>query len=55
MFVTICGGIHFCYGDQLKCDFLYVNFHVVFKLKNLYNSKHTDHIMKQQNDTGIVM
>ena len=48
MFLTLCGGIHLCYRDQLKCDFVYVNFHV-----NQYDSLYTCQVTSLDNSNTI--
>ena len=49
MFVTLCGGIHLCYGDQLKCDFGIVN----FLFKNQYDSLYTCQVTSLDNSNTI--
>ena len=49
MFVTLCGGIHLCYGDRLKCDFLKVD----FKFKNQYDSLYSCRVTSLDNSNTI--
>ena len=49
MFVTLCGGIHLCYGDQLKCDFGNVDFH----FNNRYDSLYSCHVTSLDNSNTI--
>ena len=48
MFVTLCGGIHLCYGDRLKCDFGNVDFNV-----NQYDSLYTCQVTSLDNSNTI--
>ena len=50
MFVTLCGGIHFCYGERLKCDFMLVD----FKFKNEYVSLYKCKVTSLDNSNTII-
>ena len=47
MFITLCGGIHLCYGDQLKCDFGNVGY------ENQYDSLYTCKVTSLDNSNTI--